>query len=579
MKKRVPLFPFVFLFLLGYLSACSPSKGNEKANQPSEYVKDELATQHGLALFNQHCASCHSFSENGIGPNLAGVTAAVDKEWLIRFIHNPIAVIESGDERATQLFATYKQYMPPFPTIEGEDMEHLLGFIHKFSEAEKRNQTNRPGGILNPIPDKIPLSELSLVVEEWVRVPASAADAPKARINKLLAIEGGRLFIHDLRGKLYEIKNNATEVYLDVASELPDFIDNPGYGTGLGSFAFHPEFSKNGLFYTTHTEPPRTRVADFAIDDSIRTALQSVLIEWKADQPSATQFSGTHREVLRADMATGAHGFQELTFNPLAKAGEADYGLLYLGIGDGGAALRGYLYLCDHPGKIWSNIIRIDPAGKNSANGQYGIPPDNPFVHDTTALGEVWAGGFRNPHRISWDETGSGSMFISNIGQHSLEEVNLGKAGANYGWPYREGTFLFDADANPEVVYPLPADDTGFTYPVVQYDHDEGNAISGGFVYAGTAIPELKGKYIFGDIPRGTLFYSEVATMQEGQQSPVYRLQLEMNGVVTDLETITQSKRVDLRLGMDGAGELYLFTKSNGVVYKIVGSKQHPAAL
>lgn len=579
MRKRTPYFYLILLFLLGSLSACSHSTGKEKANKKSEYARNELATQHGLALFNQHCASCHSFSENGIGPNLAGVTSAVDKEWLVTFIHNPSAVIESGDERATQLFATYKQYMPAFPMIAGEDMEDLLGFIHKFSDGGKRNRTNRPGGILNPVPDKIPQSSLSLVVEEWLTVPATADASPKARINKLLAIEGDRLFIHDLRGKLYEIKNRSAEIYLDVVSELPDFIDNPGFGTGLGSFAFHPDFSRNGLFYTTHTEPSRTQVADFTFDDSIRSSLQWVLTAWKAADPSATQFSGSHRELLRAEMVTGAHGFQELTFNPLAKAGEADYGMLYLGIGDGGAALRGYTFLCDHPGNIWSSIIRIDPTGKNSSNGKYGIPADNPFVRDATALGEVWASGFRNPHRISWDETGSGKMLISTIGQHSVEEVNLGKAGAHYGWPYREGTFLFDADASPEMVYPLPSDDTGFTYPVAQYDHDEGNAISGGFVYAGAAIPELKGKYIFGDIPRGTLFYAEVAAMQEGQQSSVYRLQLEMNEAITDLETLTQSKRVDLRLGMDGAGELYLFSKSNGVVYKIVGCKADAVSL
>ena len=241
-----------------------------------------------------------------------------------------------------------------------------------------------------------------------------------------------------------------------------------------------------------------------------------------------------------------------------------------MGIGDASTALRRYTFLCDNKQHIWGSVISIDPAGSNIDNGQYGIPPDNPLVNDPTAVQEIWVYGFRNPHRITWEETGSGKMFITNIGQHSVEEVNLGKAGANYGWPHREGDFLFDVDANRELVYPLPADDEGYTYPVAQYDHDEGSAVSGGFVYSGTNIPALKGKYIFGDISLGTLFYSEVSEMNDGQQAAVYRLQLAIDGKLTDMETVTGSKRVDLRIGTDVQGELYLLSKANGGVYKVL---------
>ncbi|MEM9723800.1 MAG: cytochrome C, partial [Bacteroidota bacterium] len=139
-------------------------------------------------------------------------------------------------------------------------------------------------------------------------------------------------------------------------------------------------------------------------------------------------------------------------------------------------------------------------------------------------------------------------------------------------WPYREGTFLFDVDANPEVVYPLPEEEVKgtYTYPVVQYDHDEGSAVSGGFVYSGKQIPLLQGKYIFGDISRGMLFYAEVADMVEGQLAPAYRLNVAINGVVSDMETISQHKRVDLRLGIDDEGEIYVMTKGNGGIYKVI---------
>jgi hypothetical protein len=134
---------------------------------------------------------------------------------------------------------------------------------------------------------------------------------------------------------------------------------------------------------------------------------------------------------------------------------------------------------------------------------------------------------------------------------------------------------VFDVDANPELVYPLPDEDAGFTYPVVQYDHDEGTAGSGGFAYAGSMIPELKGKYVFGDISRGTLFYTEVSEMNEGQQATIYKLNVSLDGQSSDMEEITKIKPVDLRLGIDHAGEIFLLTKGNGKVYKVVGCEKN----
>jgi glucose/arabinose dehydrogenase/mono/diheme cytochrome c family protein len=574
------IFISALLCILTFQLACNRA-GKKEALQNTlvandDYLKDELSVQHGMALFNQYCASCHNFGSTEIGPNLSGVTSTVEKAWLVAFINNPTAVIQTGDERAVALFEKHHLYMPAFPMIKDKDLEDLLGFINKFSEGEKKSKNTRKDGLLNPIPEQIKPSGLSLVIEEVVTIPSSAAIGPKARINTFSALKtknGERLFIADLRGELYELTDNTVHVYLDLNDEETNFIDQPGLGTGLGSFAFHPEFEQNGLFYTTHTEPPKTAQADFSINDSINTTLQWVLTEWHTNDPPAKKFSGAKRELLRVDMISGVHGFQQLTFNPLARPGEPDYGLLYLGIGDGGAALEGYPFLCNTPSNIWGSVLRIDPTGHNSANKRYGIPSDNPFVKEVGKVGEIWCRGFRNPHRISWDETGSGKMLISNIGQHSVEEINLGTKGADYGWPDREGKFLFDVDANTELVYPLPPDDSGYTYPVIQYDHDEGNAVSGGFVFAGTEIPELKGKYIFGDIPRGTLFYSQVSEIIDGQQAPIFTLGLELNGIATSLSEITPNERVDLRFGIDSSGELFIFTKSNGKVYKVVGVK------
>ena len=190
-------------------------------------------------MFNQYCAACHNFQETNIGPNLSGVTTEVDKDWLVSFISNAPEMIDGGDERAQQLFKKYNQYMPAFTMLNDQQIEHILGFIHKFSQGQKKSKNNRPGGILNPVQAKIPMANLRLVLEEVLTLPASDTIPPLARINKLLALEssqGERLFIHDLRGKLYEITDRNPQAYLDMNAEFPKFIHSPGWGTGLGSF-------------------------------------------------------------------------------------------------------------------------------------------------------------------------------------------------------------------------------------------------------------------------------------------------------------------------------------------------------
>lgn len=568
------------LVLLGFTAIAVSCKsdhskeGKKTDKSPDTYLGDELSIQHGMELFNQNCASCHNFVNAEIGPALSGVTQKVSKDWLIGFIQNPTEIILSGDSRAKDLFDRYKLYMPAFAQLGGEDMEHLLAFIHRFSEAEKKNTSGRQGGIVNPIPEAISQWDGILKVESWITMPASSDTPLLARINKLNGqkdIKAGTTFIADQRGVLYAVIANTPQTYLDLKGVMKNFIDNPGYGSGLGSFAFHPDFDRNGRLYTTHTEPAKSAHADFAIPDSIPAALQWVLTEWIATDPKANLFSGTHRELMRVDMVTHVHGFQEIAFNPIVNPGDPDYGKLYVGIGDGGAALGGHPELCNATNRVWSSVLRIDPLGSNSENGQYGIPEDNPYAGQTQARTEIWCSGFRNPHRITWDTGGSGLMFISNIGQHSIEEVNLGRKGANYGWPEREGKFLFDVNANSELVYPVDSLNTAFTDPALQYDHDEGNAVSGGYAYAGLRVPGLRGYYVFGDIPRGTVFISDLSEIQSNTGGKIYRLPLEIDGKKSTLAALSKDARVDLRFGRDAEGELYLLTKNDGKIYRVTG--------
>ncbi|MBC7830211.1 MAG: PQQ-dependent sugar dehydrogenase [Chitinophagaceae bacterium] len=524
----------------------------------------------GEILFNQSCSDCHNFRQDGIGPQLSGLTGTVSAEWIHGFIKHPQQLISSGDERALQLLSKYKVVMPSFTSLTDKDVNAIIAFLHTHKVSPQVAKGNQKQ-ILNPIPDSIKLSGLVVNLELVAQIPASSdsGKTPLARITKLGLQPGSNdLFILDLRGRLYKLNGNKSTVYMDMAALKPVFINRPGLGTGFGSFAFHPGFAKNGILYTSHTEATGSGKPDFYYEDSIKVAMQWVVSEWKTEDPGAKEFSGKSRELFRVNMVTGAHGVQEITFNPRSKMGDQDYGLLYIGIGDGASVEKGYPFLVHSTKKIWGTIIRIDPMGSNSRNGRYGIPASNPFANDPNALGEIYAYGFRNPHRITW--TNSGKMLSCNIGHGNIESINLVFPGHDYGWPVREGHFVVDTYGDLNKVYPLPANDSSYniSYPVAAYDHDEGKAISGGFEYLGEAIPLLKGKYLFGDIPTGRLFYIELADLKEGKLATVKEWQISIKDTPHTFKDLHQRQRVDLHFGRDTQGELYILTKCDGKVYR-----------
>jgi glucose/arabinose dehydrogenase/mono/diheme cytochrome c family protein len=570
MKKRIVSIVTIALFLLYFFSNCNSGDSVDARSLPT----DSITIAKGENSFANKCNSCHNFNYDGIGPQLAGITSENSVSWIKNFIRDPKKVIESGDTTAKKLFEKYKTLMPSFAYLPDEEIDAILAFIHSKKKLERPLIQEDTNDIKNPIPDTIKSSGLVADLNLVTQIPRSSDEPPVTRITKLdYQPNTGDLFILDLRGKLYRLHNGEQKVYMDMASLKPKFINQPGLATGFGSFAFHPEFSKNGLFYTTHAEPPASAKADFSYPDSIPVLLQWVLTEWKTD-PAAFPFSGTGREILRIDMPTAIHGMQEITFNRLAKPGDVDYGLLYIGIGDGGSAEIGHALVSSTPDKIWGSIIRIDPSGNNSKNGKYGIPGSNPFYKTANekSAPEIYAWGFRNPHRISWSK--SGQLLAVNIGEHNIEALNIIKAGHFYGWPIREGTFLERFFYNTGKIYPLPDNDSIYhvTYPVAQFDHDEGVAISGGFEYRGTAIPQLAGEYLFGDISSGKLFYVNVKDLQLGKQATIKKWKISFKGVPTTLAQLCGKDRVEIRFGMDSEGELYLLTKADGKVYKLASA-------
>jgi len=317
-----------------------------------------------------------------------------------------------------------------------------------------------------------------------------------------------------------------------------------------------------------------------------------VLRRWQAKDPAANTFDGVQEEFMRIDQPFRDHNTGQLGFNPLAEPGDDDYGMLYIAGTDGGS--DGFPVSDTDPLDNGQDLmtplgalLRIDPFGDNSDNGQYGVPSDNPFTLRLDALDEIYAYGFRNPHRFSWDTAGRQRMFMVDIGQWYIEELNIIEEGENYGWGNREGTWVADEN-NEFILYPLPDNDplNGYTYPVAMYAHPSDNpdqpwtgpgAIAGGYVYRGTSMPQLVGKYIFGDFSSiGKWFYVEEHLLEQGSQTAVKELTLYRANRPTDFLGVVGAGRSDVRFGTDREGELYATSKQNGTLYRLTEMPNAP---
>lgn len=517
-------------------------------------------------LFIQNCSSCHNFKKNGIGPQLGGLAPIAKRSYIMGMIQNASEMVEQKNPRSMALLKQYGTMMPDFSYLKEKELNDLVDYILEQPAPIFISDKYGPA-ITERIEEKVEQSDMVVEVEHFATIPPSSTQNPLARISLLRPNPvTGELYISDLRGKLYKIVDRAAVVVLDIKQEIPNFIDKPGLATGFGAFAFHPDFNENDLLYTTHTEKPSSAKADFSYSDSIEVTVQWVVSEWKmSDSPIPKP-----RELFRIDMVSGLHGIQEIDFNPYAKVSDEDYGLLYVGIGDGGAPEQSYPFITHDIEKPWGSLLRIDPLGNNSPNGKYGIPPSNPFVGQKR-LGETYAMGFRNPHRFTW--TQSGKLLVGNIGQKKVETINLIKPGSDFGWPYREGRFRIDENDDLNKVYAIPANESlsDFNLPAVEMDHEDIAAISNLEEYTGNTLQQLKGKVIFTSISIAQQFYVEESEIEEGSKAKVKEFKISYKGEITTFnELCGQRGRADLRIGKDADGELYFFTKPDGKIYKAV---------
>lgn len=567
-----------YLALLCWITVFYPACKSDRKNDTNAITTDPQSIAHGKALFTQYCGTCHNFNFDGIGPKLGGITDSMPVTWIREFIHNPKKMIDSGDARAVRLFAKHKSSMPPFAGIGDSSINDVIAYLHSRKAAILSTKYHDRQEVKNPIPDTIPMSDLVVNLKLIAQFPVTGTPGvvPIARITKLdFESHSGQTFVLDMNGKLYRMDHDKPVVYMDMAKLVDPFLIQPGLSSGFANFAFHPEFYKNGLLYTAHSVPAATKKADFAFEDTLESAMQFVITEWKTLKPDQSIFEGQGRELFRIDMVSKAHGVQEIAFNPTARPGDEDYGLLYIAIGDAGAGENRYPFLLHSTSRAWGTLMRINPdknspKSKPGKNNQYGIPLSNPFISDPNAIGEIYAYGFRNPHRITW--TQKGQLLLSNIGHGDIEALDWVLPGQDYGWPYMEGRFMLDPYGDLTQVYEPIASDTlakNISLPVAQFDHDEAKAIAGGYEYLGS-IPELKGKFLFGDIPVGNLYYIFTKDIQAGKQAKVYEWQVSLDCKIIRLKDFSKKDRLELHFGRDAKGEIYIMTKADGKLYKLV---------
>jgi hypothetical protein len=452
-------------------------------------------------------------------------------------------------------------------------------------------------------------------------VPWSTMPGEKSQ----MAYVGDRLFFSTVKGKIWEYTRQGKRIkpeFLDVKLYRSAFSINASYsGKGLRGFAFHPDFSQNGLLYTMHLE---LNAGEKATHGEITASAQYVLGEWQFDL--ARKKPPTFRSVLRVGYSTTEHVGGQIGFNPVAKKGHADYGNLYAGFGDGGGPCAWSDACIDqfHFGQdfstIQSSIIRINPL--QSGKLPYSIPADNPFVsnHDSKNIiaDEIFAKGFRNPSTLTFNLK-TGQLYVGDISQNSIEEINLIEKGGNYGWGVQEGTWLFtdltdtdnklryiplgngsdvtahtatytgkDRKGSPLIHKNISRLTDGFTSPVAQFSHRQNSGIAAvvtGAAYQGSAVPELKGLFLFANLSRDKIYYArQNELVNDEMPAQVFELNLlNENGRPSSLAAIVigndplnknfepylAESRTDIRFGQDQAGEIYFASKHNNVIYRL----------
>jgi glucose/arabinose dehydrogenase len=329
-----------------------------------------------------------------------------------------------------------------------------------------------------------------------------------------------RLFVVEQGGRIRIVRDGAlvATAFLDIASRI-----STGGERGLLGLAFHPAYAQNGRFFVNYTDPNG----------------DTHIVEFHASSNPDVADAGSERLLLFVHQPYANHNGGGLAFGHDGK--------LYIALGDGGSSGDPQRHAQDRSSAL-GKLLRIDV----DTGTPFGVPPDNPFVARPGAFPPIWAYGLRNPFRFSFDRA-TGDLYIGDVGQDTIEEVDVTPVGAgggqNYGWNIMEGNQCYPPGQG--------CSQSGLTLPAVTYTHGDGCAVTGGIVYQGCRMPGYHGTYFYGDYCSGFV--------------RSFRFQ---NGGVSEQRDWTSTLGRGLHLlssfGSDDDGEIYLLSYQDGQVLKIV---------
>ena len=427
-------------------------------------------------------------------------------------------------------------------------------------------------------PTEEPMAEMDTtvglqLVAEGLTSPVALVPAPDDSGRLFVADQIGQIRIITAEGQLLE------EPFLDIQERLVSLDENYDE-RGLLGMAFHPAYADNGRFFLYYSATLR---AEAPADWDHTSHLSQFTVS--ADNPDVAD-PASEQILMMVDQPQGNHNAGSIAFGP--------DGYLYIPLGDGGAADDvglGHVedwYETNAGGNgqdlaqnLLGSILRIDVDNEGTDGRAYVIPGDNPFA-DQAGAEEIWAIGFRNPYRMSFDMAGDQALFAGDAGQNLWEEVSIVEAGGNYGWNVKEGTHCFST-ANPdeslEECPDMDADGRTLIDPIIEYQNANaegglGLVVIGGNIYRGSVLPQWDGLYIFGDWSTsfgqadGTLLLATPPAA--GELWPIQELMVagRDNGRLNEYL---------LSFGQDNSGAVYILTAetagpsgNTGKVYKVV---------
>ncbi len=469
----------------------------------------------GWDTFKATCISCHTLSASGATSHAIGKTL-IDNAFIQQTADDQLLdFLKTG--RAANDPANVTGYAMPArggnSSLTDDDLRNVIAYLRELNKGTvnlnvgaQSDSGTSPAGVFNGVTYR-----WTNVLTEHFDSPIYMAFSPDAT---------GRLFVVEQVGLIFIIQNGQVNPtpFLDISDLLPLRVYSGMYTEqGLLGLAFDPNFAQNGVFYLSYND----------VD------VNSIIVRYRVlpDQPDrADPNSGVI--LLKFRQPYEDHKGGQIAFGP--------DGYLYAGFGDGGnPAIPSYR--SQDPQSYLGKLLRLDVSDVNAPT--YRIPPDNPYVGNPRYLPEIWALGLRNPWRFGFDRQ-TGDLFIGDVGQWLYEELNYqpgsSRGGENYGWSAFEGLHPY-LDDQPVLGAP--------TWPIIEYSHDIGLCIIGGYVYRGQALPELVGRYIYGDY-----IYGEVWIL-ERDASGQWQNHLLMSSSGFNMSAFAE----------DADGELYLLDYKGGI--------------